>query len=410
MSWSLGPGLTSQLGPFKVNKRDFPNIQTRPWKGGGVPAGGQKHAGHGTWMTTMNPISTPVIFPQPSMTSNYSKYASVVTSLDINNKKFTKNPSAGRFSKPYNPMGTTQVPETGFQKPGMGVSEENMARENYQQNENEQGNEMNFSSSVVSNSPIITTVPLQTSGINFEIKSEQASSSTTQTNKITYSDANTQVNPDYTNSHTQANPDNPIMTTYSTQTSPLPVNMESEITILKHEIESQTDPIIKDELMQELAQMKEMSTSPIKFPESNRLQITGNTASVSTDLVKQYLYISTEALPTSFDKPSPKKSPIYEFKAKTARPRKNPSPTKPRPKRWRPEGSDVGAPSPTNGKKSEYSTILKRYETALAMSNSSGSKKGEIIQAKRVAARLKKQLDTIKKNIAAKAAKGRKKK
>jgi hypothetical protein len=32
-NWSLGPGLTSQIGPFKTHKDDLPKVRKFPWKG-----------------------------------------------------------------------------------------------------------------------------------------------------------------------------------------------------------------------------------------------------------------------------------------------------------------------------------------------------------------------------------------
>lgn len=33
MSAGLGPGLTSQIGPFKTNRHDYPKVRKFPWKG-----------------------------------------------------------------------------------------------------------------------------------------------------------------------------------------------------------------------------------------------------------------------------------------------------------------------------------------------------------------------------------------
>ena len=48
-NFALGPGLTFQKGPFKYKKNERAPVQSIPWKGGGVPAGGQHHAGHGNY-------------------------------------------------------------------------------------------------------------------------------------------------------------------------------------------------------------------------------------------------------------------------------------------------------------------------------------------------------------------------
>lgn len=82
MSFALGPGLTSQLGPFKTNKRDYPKVRKFPWKGGGVAAGGQAHAGHGNYEEWTNPISFPTKMNHHSLSFN-----SIVDVFDVNNVK-----------------------------------------------------------------------------------------------------------------------------------------------------------------------------------------------------------------------------------------------------------------------------------------------------------------------------------
>lgn len=52
-NFELGAGLTFQQGPFKYKKNERAPVQTVSWKGGGVPAGGQQHAGNGNWQQTM---------------------------------------------------------------------------------------------------------------------------------------------------------------------------------------------------------------------------------------------------------------------------------------------------------------------------------------------------------------------
>ena len=71
-NWNFGPGLTSQLGPFKINKSDLPQVRKTPWKGGGVAGGGQQHAGHGNWIQVMNPQHIKSV-PYPLAPSEYSK-------------------------------------------------------------------------------------------------------------------------------------------------------------------------------------------------------------------------------------------------------------------------------------------------------------------------------------------------
>ncbi len=114
-SWSLGPGLTSQIGPFKTNKRDYPKLQKTPWKGGGVAGGGQGHAGNGNYYSCMTPAAFPMQFPQPV---NYpSKYASIVTVHDIY-KPTAKRGPPGSFSKAA--QATGQPAPVGTQKMALG--------------------------------------------------------------------------------------------------------------------------------------------------------------------------------------------------------------------------------------------------------------------------------------------------
>lgn len=92
---SLGPGLTSQIGPFKTRRNDLPKVQKTAWKGGGVPGGGQAHAGHSNWYTAMNPQVFPMVFPYKSLPKP-SKYTSIVSSVDNTSSRNTA-PSRYRF-------------------------------------------------------------------------------------------------------------------------------------------------------------------------------------------------------------------------------------------------------------------------------------------------------------------------
>lgn len=115
-SWSLGPGLTSQIGPFKTNKRDYPKLQKVPWKGGGVAGGGQGHAGNGNYYSAITPQAFPMQFPQP--TGNPSRYASIVTAQDIYKPTAYRGPP-GTFAKAA--QATGQPAPVGTQKMGMGI-------------------------------------------------------------------------------------------------------------------------------------------------------------------------------------------------------------------------------------------------------------------------------------------------
>lgn len=85
--YQLGPGLTSQLGPFKTNKGDYPRVRKNPWKGGGVSGGGQLHAGNGNWYTAMTP--TPI--PARPYTLKPTERKSIVIPSSM-----LRKPSAGR--------------------------------------------------------------------------------------------------------------------------------------------------------------------------------------------------------------------------------------------------------------------------------------------------------------------------
>lgn len=105
-NWSIGPGLTSQLGPFKVHKRDFEQVQLLPWKGGGVAGGGQAHAGHGDWSQTMNPGMHGNKFGNSLPSA--SKYTNIVTPLDVRGIRVVKA-GVGRFAKAAPTLGTPAV-------------------------------------------------------------------------------------------------------------------------------------------------------------------------------------------------------------------------------------------------------------------------------------------------------------
>lgn len=135
-NFSLGPGLTVQLGPFKTNKNDFPKVQKRPWQGGGVAGGGQGHAGHGNWYTSMNPVVFPMQFPMPPTVLKHTIYPSVVTTQDIY-KPGKRSAPPGMFEKPVQPVGQPTLPIS-VQKPGMTVS----GHSSRLQEEDQKGDEM----------------------------------------------------------------------------------------------------------------------------------------------------------------------------------------------------------------------------------------------------------------------------
>lgn len=97
--YSFGPGLTSQLGPFKTNRNDYPK-KSKLGRGGGVPAGGSLHAGHGNWKQTMNPKT----LKASPFALEPSQYASIVVP-----SRDQRQPSAGRFSTQTKPLSTSGV-------------------------------------------------------------------------------------------------------------------------------------------------------------------------------------------------------------------------------------------------------------------------------------------------------------
>lgn len=153
MSFSLGPGLTAQLGPFKTSKKDYPKVSKQFWKGGGVPAGGQQHAGHGNWMQVMNPQAYPMKFPAPPLPTA-SRYATVLSVHDVYKSGRTSRAAPMKFQQPQPPVGLA-MPPVGMQKPGQTRSVQTEA--------GEQNNEAGIMEDAVTeySSPIATGYPLQ---------------------------------------------------------------------------------------------------------------------------------------------------------------------------------------------------------------------------------------------------------
>lgn len=117
-NYSLGPGLTFQKGPFKHNKNEQAPVQRIPWKGGGVAAGGQGHAGHGNYQQWMNPATFPMAMVQPSLPTP-SHFASVVSSQDIFRPSSHRGPP-GTFQQSTQTTGQPSTP-SGVQKAGLTV-------------------------------------------------------------------------------------------------------------------------------------------------------------------------------------------------------------------------------------------------------------------------------------------------
>ena len=109
----LGPGLTTQFGPFKTHKSDIPKFRKTPWKGGGVAGGGTLHAGNGNWQSTMTPkVIRAVPYPLKP-----SQYAGLVGPA-MPSTYYTKQ----KFGRAYNEMNTVGRPglNPGTQQPGQG--------------------------------------------------------------------------------------------------------------------------------------------------------------------------------------------------------------------------------------------------------------------------------------------------
>ena len=117
MSFSFGPGLTSQLGPFKFNRRDREPVQKSPWKGGGVAGGGQRHAGHGNWFSSMNPIATPMKMGKVPLNVATSS-TSIVSTRDVYKPSYKRGPP-NRFKTAVDSISIT-TPSKGVQKAQLG--------------------------------------------------------------------------------------------------------------------------------------------------------------------------------------------------------------------------------------------------------------------------------------------------
>jgi hypothetical protein len=91
---TFGPGLTFQKGPFKYKKNQAAPVQQFKWKGGGVPAGGQQHAGNGNWEQWMNPQGVPTVHTQPGL----------LTPTPFNNIVMPPDVQADENDKQYKPV------------------------------------------------------------------------------------------------------------------------------------------------------------------------------------------------------------------------------------------------------------------------------------------------------------------
>ena len=116
-NFQLGAGLTFQQGPFKFKRNERAPVQTVTWKGGGVPGGGQAHAGNGNFNQTMNPSSLLVPNIAPGVAQdNPSSYSRIFNGAGF---KRAKAQPPNRFQTIGEPIG---FPEGagGVQTPSMG--------------------------------------------------------------------------------------------------------------------------------------------------------------------------------------------------------------------------------------------------------------------------------------------------
>lgn len=62
-------GLVQQRGPWRETRSDLKHLKdvSPVWKGGGVPAGGLPHAGHGNWLQSMGPLDQAGPYPYPPL-------------------------------------------------------------------------------------------------------------------------------------------------------------------------------------------------------------------------------------------------------------------------------------------------------------------------------------------------------
>ena len=118
-NFELGAGLTFQQGPFKFKKNEQPPVQRVSWKGGGVPAGGQQHAGNGNWMSVMTP--SPMLVPKiaPGVAQdNPTSYSRVFNGAGFIH---TAPRAPGQFQTLGIPIGFPEGSQ-GVQKAGLGVN------------------------------------------------------------------------------------------------------------------------------------------------------------------------------------------------------------------------------------------------------------------------------------------------
>ena len=110
---ALGPGLTTQYGPFKTYKSETPKFRKTPWKGGGISGGGTLHAGNANWFNLMNPkVIRAVPYPLKP-----SQYATLVGPAQPST--YFRKSNMGRQKSEGLVSGRTSINQ-GVQNPGQG--------------------------------------------------------------------------------------------------------------------------------------------------------------------------------------------------------------------------------------------------------------------------------------------------
>lgn len=121
--FTLGNGLTTQLGPFKPTKHDYPRFNQKENKGLGRSGRSQKTNFARTY-SAITPPSYPMKFPMPASVLKNSDYQSVVSIHDLNKRIYEKGVKlapAAQISTPKQMVGQAVI-SSGVQKAGLGYA------------------------------------------------------------------------------------------------------------------------------------------------------------------------------------------------------------------------------------------------------------------------------------------------
>lgn len=91
MNFAFGPGLTSVIGGYS-HRSDRERVQTEPTRGGGVPGGGQAHAGHADWYSFQNPLPVPQEIPIGNYSLRGGNSNTIITVRDTSHYGPTPGP------------------------------------------------------------------------------------------------------------------------------------------------------------------------------------------------------------------------------------------------------------------------------------------------------------------------------